>query len=490
MIRINLKKIKNMGSKVLILLAALFIIIALFKLFLYYESQRKLISEFKNTKIKETLIINNKKVNMNKPYKIKGDTVYIPIIELCKNFGAKTSYEFKSNGGIDFKYQNSLYHFKRGSNEVRFANDNYILTMDGEVVFMENTLYVPLDFIYKVLDINVQQANNGVVYMDNYPNKFNYDWTKENKYIAKRMGGVDGYANTNSKEAMEESYKRGIRVLQGDLTMTSDGKLVLCTDFTKESLANLSLPLTWQNEIPSEKEFLSKKIKNKYTTMSFNDVAEFMKNHKDVYFVVGLNNKSIKDVEKDYKEILKVSRKVDNNILKRIIPQIYYDQMYRPIMNMYDFKSAIYVVNKDEKKSMDKIIDFSFGHGIKIISLEEDKLSKDTIRKLTDRSMGIYMYGFNDLQKVSEFDPSYIFGVFSDYLPKEIIKRDEDGKVIVEKNREEDNKTKSDKKIDANNIENGASSEENSSANSINNGNSSEQGKDSQVGDEGLESVN
>ncbi|MDY5437115.1 glycerophosphodiester phosphodiesterase family protein [Peptostreptococcus porci] len=432
-------QIKDIVKQTLILLVSLMLIIGFFKLFYSYSSQRKMISEFENTNIREKLITNNKVANMGKPYKIKDGIVYMPLLELCKNFNTDATYKFTPNGGIELKYRKSTYLLQRGSNEVRFLGNENILKMDGVVVFMDNTVYVPLDFIYKVLDVNVVQSSDGTVYMDNYPKKFNYSWVKENRYIAHAMGGIDGNTYTNSKEAMEKSYERGLRVLETDISLSSDDKLVLIHSFEKDGLAQLGLPVSWASKPPTEKEFLERKILGRYTTMKFSDVVAFMKKHKDVYIVIDLKNNDIKDVEKCYKKIVEIAKKEDQSVLKRIIPQIYYEQMYRPLMNIYDFKSIIFTTYRIEELEVNKIVDFSYEHGIKIVAVNKFKFSKDLTDKLVDRGIGLYMFTYNDESVVNSLRNLYVSGFYTDFLPKDKINRDSDGKVIVSEKKNNTN---------------------------------------------------
>lgn len=443
---IEKEKIKEIVKTSLILIVSLILILGFFKLFYSYSSQRKMISEFENTKIREKLITNNKIANMDKPYKIKDGIVYIPLLELCKNFNTTATYKFTQSGGIELKYKKATYILKRGSNEVRFLGNSNILKMDGVVVFMENTVYVPLDFIYKVLDVNVVQSSDGTVYMDNYPKKFNYSWVKENRYIAHAMGGIESNTYTNSKEAMEKSYERGLRVMEADISLSSDDKLVLIHSFEKAGLNELGLPVSWSSKPPTEKEFLEKKILGKYTSMNFAHVVEFMKSHKDMYLVVDLKKNDIKEVEKCYKEIVKIAKSIDSSVLKRIIPQIYYEEMYKPVMNIYDFKSMIFTTYRIEELEVNKIVDFSYEHGIKIVAVNKFKFSKELTDKLVDRGIGLYMFTYNDETLVNSLRNQYVGGFYTDFLPKEKIERDADGKVIVNKsNKLEEVDSKEDK---------------------------------------------
>ncbi len=448
--KVGKERVKLRIKKIVILSTSLILILSLFKLFHYYGAQRKLISEFKNTKIRERLIINNKRAQMNKPYKIRNDIVYVPILELCKNFNTKASYKFLPKSGIELKYRKATYLLKRGSNEVRFKNNKNMVKMDGIVQYMDDTLYVPLDFIYKILDVNVVQANDGTVYMDNYPKKFDYSWVKENRYIAHALGGIEGNAYTNSREALERSYERGLRVMETDMSLSSDGKLILLHSTDPSSLSSLGLPLSWKRQAPSEKEFLNTKILNRYHTMNFEEMAKYMKDHKDVYLVIDLKNNEIKEVEKCYKELVKIAKKVDRSILDRLIPQIYYEEMYKPVMNIYNFKSMIFTTYRMEELEVNKIVDFSYEHGIKIVAANKFKFSKDLTNKLVDRGISLYMFTYNDPELVNRLRNSYVSGFYTDFLPKEKIKRDSKGRVIIDSNKLEENKQEDDGKDDEN----------------------------------------
>ncbi len=55
--KFNTEIAKNRVRKALILLISLILILALFRLLHYHQSQRKIISEYKNTNIRERLIL-------------------------------------------------------------------------------------------------------------------------------------------------------------------------------------------------------------------------------------------------------------------------------------------------------------------------------------------------------------------------------------------------------------------------------------------------
>ncbi|MDR0958060.1 MAG: hypothetical protein LBM16_02485 [Clostridiales bacterium] len=138
------------------------------------------------------------------------------------------------------------------------------------------------------------------------------------KYIAHALGAVDGIAETNSLEAMQQSYDSGFRVFEVDLNLTTDGNLAAVHDW--ESYSN---PMT------SEK-WLEKKLAYKYTSMIIDNICEFMSEHKDVYIVT--DTKIFEDESKITQQFQILKNKAEHyGVIERIVPQIYNRRMYEVI---------------------------------------------------------------------------------------------------------------------------------------------------------------
>ena len=56
---------------------------------------------------------------------------------------------------------------------------------------------------------------------------------KSSRYMAHALGGIDGENYTNSKEALESSYNKGIRLFEVDINLTADDKLVCVHGWNK-----------------------------------------------------------------------------------------------------------------------------------------------------------------------------------------------------------------------------------------------------------------
>ncbi|WP_446050609.1 hypothetical protein [Zobellia laminariae] len=102
-----------------------------------------------------------------------------------------------------------------------------------------------------------------------------------NRYIAHAGGEINGVKSTNSKNALDENYKKGFRLFELDIIETSDKKLVAAHDwdmwarFTDYTGA---LP-------PSHSEFMKHKIYGDYTTLDLKGINAWFKAHPDATLV-------------------------------------------------------------------------------------------------------------------------------------------------------------------------------------------------------------
>jgi len=107
---------------------------------------------------------------------------------------------------------------------------------------------------------------------------FNY---KNIQMIAHAGGEIDKNIYTNSLEALNHSYNKGVKYFELDIRKTQDNKYVAVhsweqwKDFTG-----------YQGKIPTLKTFLKYKILDKqYTPMDIHLINKWFKNHKDAYLV-------------------------------------------------------------------------------------------------------------------------------------------------------------------------------------------------------------
>ena len=160
---------------------------------------------------------------------------------------------------------------------------------------------------------------------------------KKSNWVAHALGGIDNNSYTNSKEALENSYKHGFKFFELDIKYTSDNKLVCVHDWTKTDYEDrLGLEYDEESPVMSYDEFMSIKIKDKYTPLSFEDFIDFMKKHKDMYVMIDIGIKDYDYTKNIYSDIVKIAGN-DKKVLNRMIVGGHDTSMIEAVKSTYDF---------------------------------------------------------------------------------------------------------------------------------------------------------
>lgn len=102
---------------------------------------------------------------------------------------------------------------------------------------------------------------------------------KRDFLIAHAGGKIDDYIYTDSREAVENSLKRNFSLIELDLTMTSDNKIICAHSW--QDFFNM----TNTTAIPTEKEFKKYKLYEKYTPLTGADIRNIMLENPDLILV-------------------------------------------------------------------------------------------------------------------------------------------------------------------------------------------------------------
>lgn len=398
--------------KMLIIIFTLIII----GMFLINICKVKEIKELADSRIE--LIVNNQQVNLEDSILLDEAEVYIPLGETISGLNEQftiykkiLSYKIYGNG--------NEYIFKPNSNIIKSNADK--IKLESNIKCIDGKLYVPLDFIGKVLKCNVNfNKEKEKIYVDDFGKNFDYSWINKTKYVAHALGGIDKNSYTNSLEAFEYNYKQGHRVFEVDLSLTSDNELVAIHDWstnTTENVLKMNLTAEQQGESLSLKEFKQKKIKGKYTTLSFEDIAKLMEQYPDMYIVTDTKETMEDKIIIQFEVMVKTAEKVNPSILDRIIPQVYNNNMFNCIMKIYDFKSVIYTLyNQGNAFSYENTLKFAYENGIKVITTYPNRADDYFLRELQDRGITIYMHTYNDEEQIKPWKEKGVHGFYTDFL--------------------------------------------------------------------------
>lgn len=238
-------------------------------------------------------------------------------------------------------------------------------------------------------------------------------WYDKSRVVIHALGEIEGYAYTNSKEALEKSYSMGNTVFESDLILTSDNKLVACHDWNVGFQEDFS-----EEKIPTKDLFMQVKIMEKYTPVSIDEIVEFMKENPEVYILTDTKYAESEYYELQFQEI--VNSAVDNDcedVLSRFIIQLYHPYMYQDIENIYHFTNYVYTLYQEgyrgDAQEMEEYALFCRQNDIDVITMNADYYS-DELLEICDRyGLQLFVHTVND----DEMKESYLeknVGIYTD----------------------------------------------------------------------------
>lgn len=272
-----------------------------------------------------------------------------------------------------------------------------------------------VDGIYKLVKKTESAINRKVEYCSMHKETVQLDekltlldeedaWYTKYHFISHAGGGQNGRTYTNSLESWENSYGMGNRVFDADMAFTSDGILVLrhswidnleqgdCSmkdsyHIVDENGQMQHLDVTSDDEPVSYMEFMGRKIYYSYTPMSCEDMIRFMDEHKDLYVACDMKD----DMRQSYQYIVDKSNELSkNDILDRIIVNLYDYESYDKIMDIYPFKSVTMRQHYVHPNNYYEMIDFCLTHDIHVVNLSSCYVEDYGVQLL--RSRGIHVY--------------------------------------------------------------------------------------------------
>lgn len=226
-----------------------------------------------------------------------------------------------------------------------------------------------------------------------------------NKFVAHAMGEIDGALYTNSLEAFHENYKKGYRTFEVDFIFTSDNKLVACHDW---DLINGGEPMTFS-------QFMSTKINNKYTPLDISKVIRLMQKYKDIHIITDTKATDKTTTTDAIQAIVNAANKIDSSTLFRIIPQIYNQDMYRWVTNIYNFNDLIYTLYQSNDTD-DEVIDFVAKNSINIVTISENRFNETLVQELIRIRAITYIHTINSVSSFRYYENKGIFGIYSDEI--------------------------------------------------------------------------
>lgn len=335
----------------------------------------------------------------NTPIERKG-LVFLPVNEVLLSCGytlveRKKDFFAYYNEGID-----SRIHINLKTRSVGKSGFMYDLT--DKYVLERKRLYAEKDFLSELICMNIEVDHDSILLSEAEVNP--YDWINlSNGLVAHAGGGVGKATYTNSYEAIRDNYSKGHRVFELDFRLTTDGYLAAIHD--------------WNKDIPmSLADFKKTKARDYFTSIGFDDVAKMMLINKDMYIVTDTKSfeYSAEQTEAQFKALVDIAKQYDPSILKRVIVQIYNEEMY-DLIEPFQFDNIAYTLYASGDKESD-VVKFVEEKNIKVVVMAPERLNKAFLQNLADAGAVVYVHTINDLANIDEYAIMGVWGFYTDFL--------------------------------------------------------------------------
>lgn len=231
--------------------------------------------------------------------------------------------------------------------------------------------------------------------------------------VAHALGGVDGKDYLNSIDGFYQAYSKGYRIFEMDLLLTTDQVAI-----GKHKWGwNLADPTSKKGNAVSYQTFKSTKIYGKYTPTSLLDMFQVMDKYPDFYLMTDSKGDEIADVRSDFNVIVETARKANKEyLLDRLIVQVYNQQMFQTIKEIYPFKHFVYTTYKQPDAAFYEMVRFCLANHIEGVTSPQNDINDYRMDILKEKGLYSFTHSINSSYHTKEFMKLGVYGVYSDFL--------------------------------------------------------------------------
>lgn len=240
---------------------------------------------------------------------------------------------------------------------------------------------------------------------------------EQTKTIGHSFGAVNGDDYTGSLEAFAYNYALGRRTMEVDLILTTDHKLVLKHDWDEPVQEGIS-----EMTPPSEELFLNTRILGKYTPLSFAQLCEMMVEYSDLWIVTDTKSTENEEIKEQFEVMLETVQQLGcEEILDRIIVQVYNEEMYETVNSIYPFKNYIFTLywrfdNDDWLGIARDVCRFCVKNGIETITIGTNRISPEMKAIADHYGRKVYIHTVNDMEAADKYFKMGVTGIYTDII--------------------------------------------------------------------------
>lgn len=221
--------------------------------------------------------------------------------------------------------------------------------------------------------------------------------------VAHAGGAVGGLPYTNSRQALDQSWGRGFRLFEVDLSWTKDGSLVLLHDWGPTVQRVWGVP-EGQRTLA---EFRAFRTPAGLTPLDLAGFEEWVTNHPGARIV--------SDVKDRHLDALRVVAERHPSLARRLIPQIYGLQEYEPVHAM-GYLSIILTLYLSDATD-DEVVAFARKHKLLAVTMWPARARAERfVERLAAIGVPVYAHTVNDRARAEALFSRGVHGIYTDVL--------------------------------------------------------------------------
>lgn len=239
---------------------------------------------------------------------------------------------------------------------------------------------------------------------------YDYSWMDSvPPYIAHACGGIDDRTYTNSREAFLHNYELGQRVFEIDFNLTEDGKLVAShTEWDWRQMTKTDLPYTSEN-------FDQLALHGEYETLDCAEVIDLLIAHPDAYLITDTKDQTQDKVMLGFAQLVHCAKQRQPEVLERIIPQIYNEDMLTWISSIYPFRSVIFTLYATSA-TPHSVLDFCLNSGVRFITISSALINEDLVSLWDTLGIHIGAHTVNDKEEIARLFDLGVDMIYTDFV--------------------------------------------------------------------------
>ncbi len=237
--------------------------------------------------------------------------------------------------------------------------------------------------------------------------------------LAHALGGGQvrqTYANT--LEALEESYRAGIRYFEVDVDVTCDGRMVLSHGWSERACEKTGMQYQPEFEQMTLAMFRQQTIRGMHT-MDIRDLQQYMDAHPDTCFEIDFHRTGVADKVK----VLLQEFSGREDLYERLLIQAGDQKIFGRIDRQYHFRHYQMILRPEWQNHLENgVIDFALEHGIETIAVRHALFQDFYVRLFHAAGLSIMVYTIqDDAKRAAELLNMGVDTVCTDFVtPKEL----------------------------------------------------------------------